>query len=78
MKILHTSDWHVGKALRGQSRADEHEAVLAEIAGVAAAEAVDAGPGRRRPVRHRGPVAGAEDIVYRHLLGLAGTGARSW
>ena len=27
MKLLHTSDWHVGKAMRGQSRADEHEAV---------------------------------------------------
>ena len=41
MKLLHTSDWHVGKAMRGQSRADEHEAVLTEITAVAAAEAVD-------------------------------------
>jgi exonuclease SbcD len=41
VKLLHTSDWHVGKAMRGQSRAEEHEAVLAEITGVAAAEAVD-------------------------------------
>ena len=31
MKLLHTSDWHVGKAMRGQSRADEHEAVLTEM-----------------------------------------------
>ena len=32
MKLLHTSDWHVGKTLRGDSRLDEHRAVLAEIA----------------------------------------------
>ena len=23
MKLLHTSDWHVGRAIRGRSRADE-------------------------------------------------------
>ena len=41
MKLLHTSDWHVGKAIRGASRADEHRAVLDEIAAIAAAEDVD-------------------------------------
>ncbi len=35
MKVLHTSDWHVGKAIRGESRADEHRAVLQEIVGIA-------------------------------------------
>ena len=35
VRVLHTSDWHVGKAIRGRTRADEHQAVLAEIAGVA-------------------------------------------
>ena len=28
MKILHTSDWHVGKVLKGRDRHDEHVAVL--------------------------------------------------
>ena len=42
MKILHTADWHVGRAIRGRSRADEHVAVLAEIADIAAREQVDA------------------------------------
>jgi len=41
VRILHTSDWHVGKQLRGMSRLDEHRAVLAEIADVARAERVD-------------------------------------
>ena len=41
MKILHTSDWHVGKVLKGQSRLDEHIAVLAEIVAVAREERPD-------------------------------------
>ena len=28
MRILHTSDWHVGKVLKGQSRVDDHIAAL--------------------------------------------------
>jgi len=35
MRFLHTGDWHVGKTLRGRSRADEHRAVLTEIADIA-------------------------------------------
>ncbi len=30
-RLFHTSDWHVGKSLRGVSRTSDHEAVLAEI-----------------------------------------------
>lgn len=75
MKLLHTSDWHVGKTIRGRSRADEHRAVLNEIAGLAAAHAVDlvlvAGDLFETAV----PSAEAEAIVYRALLDLAGTGA---
>jgi DNA repair protein SbcD/Mre11 len=41
MKILHTSDWHVGKVLKGRDRHDEHEAVLRSIVEVARGEDVD-------------------------------------
>jgi exonuclease SbcD len=41
MKILHTADWHVGKVLKNQPRADEHTAVLADIVRVANEEDVD-------------------------------------
>jgi DNA repair protein SbcD/Mre11 len=41
MRILHTSDWHVGKVLKGQSRLDEHLAVLAELVEIARAERPD-------------------------------------
>ncbi len=76
MKLLHTSDWHVGKAMRGQSRADEHEAVLAEITGIAAAEAVDLILVTGDLFETSAPSPESEAIVYRHLLGLAGTGAK--
>ena len=28
MRILHTSDWHVGKVLKGRNRFEEHTRVL--------------------------------------------------
>ena len=31
MRILHTSDWHIGKKLNNKSRLDEQAEVLAEI-----------------------------------------------
>ena len=42
MKLLHTSDWHVGKTLKGRSRLDEQKAVLAEIVQLAIDHEVDA------------------------------------
>ncbi|GIF74811.1 exonuclease SbcCD subunit D [Asanoa siamensis] len=41
MRVLHTSDWHVGKVLKGQSRAEEHVAVLAQVVEIARAEKPD-------------------------------------
>src|SRR4029078_11606020 len=41
VKLLHTSDWHVGKILKGQSRVDEHLTVLRDIVAVAEAERPD-------------------------------------
>lgn len=41
MRFLHTSDWHLGKTLKGRSRSDEHEAALTEILEIARSERVD-------------------------------------
>ena len=75
MKILHTADWHVGRTLRGRSRAEEHRAVLDEIVAIAEREAVDlvlvAGDQFDRAV----PSPESEEIVYDALLRLARTGA---
>lgn len=71
MKLLHTADWHVGKLIRGQSRADEHRAVLAEIAAVAAAEEVDLVLVAGDLFETAAPGPGSERIVYEALLALA-------
>jgi exonuclease SbcD len=42
MRLLHTSDWHIGRSLHGTDLLAEQEAVLTRLAGVVAAERVDA------------------------------------
>ncbi|CAN5182678.1 exonuclease SbcCD subunit D [soil metagenome] len=75
MKILHTADWHVGRLIRGRSRAAEHEAVLAEIAAIAASERVDLVIVAGYLFDTAAPSAESERIVYEALLALAATGA---
>jgi exonuclease SbcD len=41
MRLLHTSDWHIGRTLHGTELLAEQEAVLAGLARVVAAESVD-------------------------------------
>lgn len=76
MKLLHTSDWHVGRAIRGASRADEHRAVLAEIARIAAGGDVDLVIVAGDLFDSSAPTPEAETIVYRALLDLVETGAQ--
>ena len=71
MRLLHTSDWHVGKRLRGESRADEHRAVLAEIGSIAEREAVDAVLVAGDLFETAAPGPESEAIVYQALLALA-------
>ncbi len=75
MKVLHTADWHVGRLLRGRSRADEHEAVLASIAATAAEHGVDLVIVAGDVFDTAAPSPEAERIVYRALLDLTATGA---
>ncbi len=42
MRLLHTSDWHIGRSLHGTDLLAEQEAVLSGLASVVAAEGVDA------------------------------------
>jgi DNA repair protein SbcD/Mre11 len=41
MRVLHTSDWHLGQILYGQSRTPEHHIVLKQIIEICAQECVD-------------------------------------
>ena len=71
MRFLHTGDWHVGKTLRGRSRADEHRAVLAEIADIADDREVDAVLVAGDLFDTAAPGPESEEIVYDILLRLA-------
>ncbi len=71
MRLLHTSDWHVGKTIRGHSRAGEHRAVLAEIAAIAADREVDVVLVAGDLYETSAPSAESESIVHRALLDLA-------
>ena len=41
MKIIHTSDWHLGKRLSGKNRLEEQRAVIGEIAEICKSEKAD-------------------------------------
>jgi exonuclease SbcD len=41
LRVLHTSDWHVGKRLERHDRMEEHRAAIAEVASIADQEDVD-------------------------------------
>jgi exonuclease SbcD len=76
MRILHTSDWHVGKTIRGLSRLDEHRRVLREIADLARARDVDLVLVAGDLYESAAPSAEAEQVVLRALLDLHDTGAK--
>lgn len=76
MRILHTSDWHVGRGIHGRSRADEHRAVLTEIADITAREQVDVVLVAGDQFDTAAPSPESEAIVYRALLDLEATGAQ--
>lgn len=71
MRILHTSDWHVGKTIKGRDRSGEHRAVLAEIAGIARDRRVDLVIVAGDVFESAAPAPDAERIAYRALLDLA-------
>ena len=76
MRLLHTSDWHLGKVLKGVDRLPEQRAVLAEIVGHRRGRgrrpgawwpATCSSRRRRRPRPQR--------LVFETLLALRATGA---
>jgi exonuclease SbcD len=74
MKILHTSDWHVGKVLKGRDRYDEHEAVLRSLVVTARDEDVDLVLVAGDLFETAAPTAKAQGLVMRCLLALRGDG----
>ncbi|QOC92890.1 exonuclease SbcCD subunit D [Micromonospora craniellae] len=75
MKILHTSDWHVGKVLKGQSRAEEHKQVLAGVIDIARQERPDLVVIAGDLYDTAAPTAEATRLVTRALTALRRIGA---
>lgn len=71
VKILHTSDWHVGRRIRGRDRSDEHREVLDEVVGLASSHDVDLTVVAGDIFDTSSPTPGAEQIVWRALLDLS-------
>ena len=55
MKIVHTSDWHIGRRWKGIQRLDELEAVLDRLAGFIEREVIDLVLHSRRRLREPQP-----------------------
>src|SRR5690348_11330172 len=70
MKILHTSDWHVGKVLKGRDRHDEHLAALGSLVGTARAEDVDLVLVAGDLFETSAPTARSQGLVMQTLLAL--------
>ena len=70
MRIMHTSDWHVGKVLKGRDRHDEHVAVLRSIVRAARDEDVDLVLIAGDLFESAAPTAKAQGLVMRTLLAL--------
>jgi exonuclease SbcD len=75
MRILHTSDWHVGKVLKGQSRVDDQVAALAQVVQIARAELPDLVVVAGDLYDTAAPTPEATRIVTRALSALRSTGA---
>src|ERR687890_1450665 len=75
MRLLHTSDWHIGRSLHGTDLLAEQEAVLGGLAEVVAAQSVDVvvvpGDVYDRAV----PSADATGVLDRVLMRLRSAGA---
>jgi DNA repair protein SbcD/Mre11 len=76
VRFLHTSDWHVGKTLKGHDRLPEQREVLAEIVRTAAEHRVDAVLVAGDLYETATPGAEAQQLVVRTLLALRETGAQ--
>lgn len=76
MRILHTSDWHVGKTLKGQARLPDQIATLAAVVDLAKQHRPDLAIVAGDLYDSASPTADATKVVTRALSALRATGAR--
>ncbi len=75
MKIVHTSDWHIGRRWKGIQRLDELVTVLEHLAAFIERESIDLVLHTGDVFESRNPPAEAEQLVNRFLVRVGRTGA---
>lgn len=70
MKILHTSDWHIGQELSGWSRQVEHDAFFDQLEQIVLERDVDALLVAGDVFDHQNPPAAAQRVFYDALVRL--------
>lgn len=76
MKILHTSDWHIGRALYGRKRYEEHEAFLNWLAGLIEEQSIDVLMVAGDIFDNSTPTNRAQELYYRFLCRVAASANR--
>lgn len=74
MRFLHTSDWHLGRTIRGRSRQDEFERVVLNVVDIARRNDVDAVLIAGDIFDTFSPPTDAERLLYEALAMLRGDG----
>ncbi|MHB8124602.1 MAG: exonuclease SbcCD subunit D [Desulfitobacteriaceae bacterium] len=77
MRILHTSDWHLGRSLEGRSRLEEQVRFIDELCGIVEEEKVDLILVAGDVFDTVNPSAAAEELYYEALDRLAAGGSRA-
>ena len=76
MRILHTSDWHIGRSLYEKRRYDEHAALLDWMAETLRSQRIDVLLIAGDVFDTSAPSHRAQELYYRFLCQAAGTGCR--
>ncbi len=76
MRILHTSDWHIGRTLYGRKRYEEFEAFLTWLAETIQENAIDALLVAGDVFDTSAPSNRAQELYYRFLCGVAASSCR--
>ena len=76
MRIIHTSDWHIGRSLYGRKRYDEFEAFLGWLADTIQQDEIDALLVAGDIFDTSAPSNRAQELYYRFLCRVAGSCCR--
>jgi len=76
MRLLHTSDWHVGKPIGGRSRMEEYADALNEVVAIASDQEIDAVLISGDIYEQRAPTPDADALVFETLIRFHEAGTR--